>query len=492
MLISDNIGRPNIVLIVTDQWRGDCLGVEGRKGLDTPNLDALAIQGVRCTHAYTPCPSCIAARRTILSGQYPSTHGLIGYVEKQEWMINDTLPAVLKRAGYHTYLAGRHMHQYPLTKRFGYDHVDDWNVPSRPSAYQRWLAKNAPADAGDMYGHGIGSNDWVVRPWHLPEYMTDTYWTTERALEFLEWRDASCPFFMTVSYFAPHPPLVPPEFYLNRYLRRDLGNPVCGSWASPPINNGIGQRTNASEVVLTGTRWQECAAGYYGLINYVDDQLHRLLAKLPKNTYVLFTSDHGEMLGDHYRFRKVVPYEGSARVPFLLYGPGIPPNTVINEPVCLTDIMPTILDLAGVPIPPTVDGRSILPLINRPATPPEFEWRQYVHIEHSPCYSPDEGYQCITDGIIKYIWWTADGKEQLFHLEADPHELNDLAGDPENEDILTKWRTRMITLLQGRPEGFSDGDRLIPGRQHKGTLPWVMDGKRRSGGEQLEPVKSIT
>jgi arylsulfatase len=191
---------------------------------------------------------------------------------------------------------------------------------------------------------------------------------------------------------------------------------------------------------------------------------------------VLFTSDHGEMLGDHYYFRKVVPFEGSARVPFLLTGPGIPAGTVIDEPVSLADVMPTLLDCAGIAEPDTVDGRSVLPLITAGSAS---SWREYVHIEHAPCYHRDEGYHCLTDGRMKYIWWTSTGREQLFHLAADPNELQDLAADPQYAATLAVWRERMIAQLQGRPEGFTDGTHLLPGREYPPTLPWVTG---RNGG----------
>jgi len=166
------------------------------------------------------------------------------------------------------------------------------------------------------------------------------------------------------------------------------------------------------------------------------------------------------MLGDHYRWHKVVPYEPSARIPMLLRAParfGIKPGTVIDRPVCLADVMPTLLALAGAPVPAGVEGRSLLPLLRGEET----SWRDYLHIEHAPMH------HALTDGREKYVWFVADGREQFFCLDNDPSERRDLAGCPEAAERLSRWRGRMIQELAGRPEGFCDGATLIPGREYK-------------------------
>jgi arylsulfatase A-like enzyme len=180
------------------------------------------------------------------------------------------------------------------------------------------------------------------------------------------------------------------------------------------------------------------------------------------NTAVMLVSDHGEMLGDHHLWRKTVPYEPSARIPFLLRAPerfGIRPMTVVDRPVGLEDVMPTLLDLAGVEVPGSVEGRSVLPL----ARGEEASWRGHIHIEHAPMH------QALTDGREKYIWFVRDGAEQLFDLAADPREMHELSR--ERPDRLAHWRALMVRELAGRPEGFSDGGRLVPGRPYAAVLP---------------------
>ena len=459
--------RPNLVIVMTDQQRGDCLGIEGRRGLMTPNLDYLAASGARFTRAYSATPTCIAARRTLMSGQAPATHGLVGFQPGLEWEVAHTLPGELSAAGYETALIG-HMHLHPVRKRYGFDHV------VTPDDYRRWLEQHSSPWEGGAMGHGLGDCDRTARPWHMAEWQHRTNWTVTEALQFLEDRDPSCPFFLLVSFDAPHPPLAPPAFYLERYLRMDLGEPVVGDWAPAAPESAAGLAPHAWNVRLEGEVLKEALAGYYGLINHVDDQAGRFLARLEElapNTYVLFTSDHGEMLGDHHMWRKRVPYEGSARVPLLLSGPDIPEGVVCDSPAALQDVMPTFLDLAGLPVPETVDGSSLLPLVRGERD----GWREYVHGEHAvtPSLEDQAGMHYLTDGKEKYVWMVSTGREQLFDLAGDPEERHDLAQEPEHAPPLSRWRERLVRKLKHRPEGFSDGKRLIPGRPYSVTMSHV-------------------
>ena len=207
-------------------------------------------------------------------------------------------------------------------------------------------------------------------------------------------------------------------------------------------------------------------AAYFAYLAYLDAQIGRFLENLLRggvlsDTLVLFTSDHGEMLGDHHLWRKTYAYEASARVPFILKPPAsrdVDRNVDIDQVVGWEDIMPTFLDAAGVPIPDTVEGRSVLPLLRG-----EADWRPHYHGEHSPCYHPENANQFLTDGRWKYIWNPINGEEQLFHLEKDPDECRDLAGDSSSKSELESWRQHMVRELAGREEGLSDGEKLIPG-----------------------------
>lgn len=207
-------------------------------------------------------------------------------------------------------------------------------------------------------------------------------------------------------------------------------------------------------------------AAYYALITHIDDQIGRLLNALQEygvynNTMILFTSDHGELLGDHHYFRKGLPYEGSAKIPFMISDPsgkmGFHAGSEVNEVIELRDIMPTLLSAAGVSIPPTVEGLDLLPLCRGEAG----SWREYIHGEHS--YGRLSNHYA-TDGKEKYLWFSQTGEEQLFDLTRDPQELIDLSDDSAQASRLALWRQRVIAELEGREEGYVQNGELVTGR----------------------------
>jgi arylsulfatase len=457
--------RPNFLVIMTDQQRGDCLSADGHPVLLTPNMDAIGGAGVRFSRAYTTCPVCVPARRSFLSGQFPSTHGVLNN-SSIEWE-GPSLPGVLRDAGYQTEWVGRGMHQTPPHKRYGFEHMvfKDHRVKDD---YDAFLARREPEGGGGYYGTGVMHNDWTARPWHMDEALHATNWTVNEALNFLDRRDPSCPFFLVASILAPHPPLVPPAFYMDRYLRQELPDRALGDWALPPDRTD--GDTSAERVDLKGEALRSARAGYYGLINHVDDQIRRLLnpvdgvqQKTKRNTVVIFFSDHGEMLGDHYRWRKSLPYEGSARIPFLIQAPerfGLQVGMVSDTPVCIEDLMPTVLAMANVPCPEGVDGSNLLPLMQGERGLD----REYLHIETAPTY------HCLTNGKEKFIWFVKDGSEQFFDLEVDPNECCNLIDAEKRQEQIANWRVALIQVLKNRPEGFSDGHRLISGQAYRGLM----------------------
>jgi arylsulfatase A-like enzyme len=469
--------QPNILVIMPDQMRGDCLSLERHPVVMTPNIDALGAQGTQFTRAYTTCPSCIAARRSLLTGQHPATNGMVGYQEGYPIMV-PTLPQLLSSEGYTTAITGRYMHQSPYEEGYGYqtrilgsDYIDD-------DDYARELEEAFPGRGG-LKSHGLSFNGWTAKPWHFPEHLHPTNWAVTKSREILSGYDGSTPLFLTTSFFAPHPPLFPPAFYLDRYLNTELPQAAIGSWADRPDNNGIGQGVDAHRACLEGDQLRNAQAGYFGLINHIDDQLYWLITdfkiacrKAQKPWIIIFTSDHGEMLGDHYFFRKCEPYEGSSRIPFLICGSPeleLVQGQACSRPVCLEDIMPTLLDAAGIQVPETVDGQSLLPLLRGEPDPV----RKVLHGEHATCYSTEQAFHMLTDGEMKYIWRPYDGSQQLFNLTDDPQELTDLSPKEQYSDKLNIWRQRMVEKLENRPEGFSDGMRLIAGCRYDAVMPEV-------------------
>ena len=475
--------RPNILLIMTDQQRGDCLGIEGHPVLQTPNLDWLARSGTYFRRGYSECPSCVPARRVLMSGQAPAVNGMVGFKGHVEWNPAHTLAGELALAGYQTEMVGK-LHLYPSRKRYGFDHLRlAESTRGENNDYADWLMEGGavPLEAGVSHAgvaHGVSANGWVGRPHYLPEHKTHTFWSVTQAIDFIRKRDATVPFFLNVSFIDPHPPLTPPQFYYDRYINQDLPVPVVGDWAPEFEGPEKGLDINASILSLDEQTMRCCRAAYYGMINHIDDQVGRLINYLRdrgiQDTFILFTSDHGEMLGDHNMFRKTFAYEASARVPFFACPPGAwgyPEEVTTFAPVGLQDIMPTLLEVAGVPIPETVTGQSLLSLMRGEAD----GWREVLHGEHAGCYRYEDGVHYLTDGYFKYVWYSQTGREHLFNLDVDATEQHDMARNEGADDLLSPWRKRLIEALKNRPEGFTDGKQLIAGRPHNELVPGTIE-----------------
>ena len=466
--------RPNILLILTDQRRGDCLGLDpaGPSCLQTPNLDWIGRTGTNFRRGYAECPSCIPARRSLMTGTAPAANGAVGFKGVQ-WNPPHTLAGELSASGYQTEMIGK-LHLTPIHKRYGFDHMQLADATRGDhNDYVEWLQKyHHRHEVHPGMAHGVSSNGWIGRPHHLPEEQMHTFWCIDRAMDFLQKRDPTAPFFLNISLIDPHPPLTPPAAYYHRYIQRNLPDPIIGDWASKFDGPQKGLDPNAWEICLDEHDMRCSRAAYYGMINFIDDQIGRLIQSAGglKDCLVIFTSDHGEMLGDHNLFRKTWPYEASARIPFLMRAPkrwGYPEEITCESPVGIQDIMPTILDAAGIDIPDTCTGQSLLPIMQSDTN----RVRECLHGEHAGCYAYDHGNHYVTDGCYKYIWYSQTGKEHLFNLEEDPHETHDIASDPDAETKLKPWRSRLIEFLKDRPEGFTDGTTLIPGRPHDALLP---------------------
>lgn len=452
--------RPNLVLILTDHWRGDSLGRYGHPVAETPHLDSLSAQGVTFTSAFTPSASCIAARRSLMTGMTPDSQGMIGYQDGKPWPYRHTLAGELARAGYQTINVGK-THFHPPRLHLGFEEL------VIPADYEEWIRQQTGLVRG-KYAHGVHGNSWMARPNHLPEHMQEETWLTNQAMERLEKRDPTRPFFLCLSFNGPHPPWCPPQVFFDMFMSKEMPQPIIGEWAQHYAEEAQHPLdVNAYYGQLTPELNQRARVAYFAYLAYLDSQIGRFNEFLSRsgvlgNTLVAFTADHGEMLGDHHLWRKVNACDPSARIPLILRPPAsLRGRTNVETPALagLEDIMPTLLEAAGVAIPETVEGRSLLPLLQGEPT----SWRPYYHHEHSPCYDPEYAYQCITTNEWKYVWNPITGTELLFDRAGDRHECNDLAQDPARRDVLETCRHLLAQQLQGRPEGLSDGERLTPG-----------------------------
>lgn len=479
--------QPNILLLMTDQMRGDCMGYAGHPDVKTPYLDTLASKGVFFDRAYSACPSCIAARAALHTGMSQEHHRRTGYQDGIPWDYKHTLAGELSLAGYQTQCVGK-MHVHPLRNYLGFHHVElhdgylhcaryagvPWKESQKQADdYFHWLKQEKGIDA-DVTDTGLECNSWAARPWIYEEKYHPTNWVTDRSIDFLRRRDPGRPFFLMASYLRPHPPFDAPGYYFDLYKDKELTPPAIGTWETDEVLQKQGRIFDSNCGPVDSALIREAQIGYYACITHLDHQIGRLLQALIEyeeydNTLIVFTSDHGEELCDHHMFRKSRPYEGSSHIPMLISGNpkllhGLKPGSVCHSVVELRDVMPTLLDFADKEIPSSVDGKSMLPLLANP----EAKLRDFLHGEHS--YGEYSNHW-IVSSYDKFIWHAQTGTEQYFQLQEDPHELQDEIDNPRFRERISLLREHLIQVLKDRPEGFSDGKSLIKGQNYPPYIP---------------------
>ncbi len=480
--------QPNVLLLMADQLRTDCLGCYGNTLIHTPNIDRIAAEGVRFTSAYTSVPSCTPARSALLTGLSPWHHGMLG-MTRMATRYPQEKPRAMAEAGYYTTVVGKN-HFYPIRNSHGYhqmlldEHCSYWfdkaeqdpkiaASPEERCDYESWFWSQMPT--GNPHATGLGWNDHRGKPFVLPERLHATSWTGDTAVNFLRTYQRTEPFYLKVSFIRPHSPYDPPARWMKRYENADLPPAVAGDWAKRYIprswpGNDIwhGQMPPDDE--------RRSRRAYYGSVSHVDEQIGRILEvleqrKLLNDTLILFISDHGDMLGDQHLWRKTYAYEPSAHVPMLMRWPeGLVSERrgmTRGQPVELRDVLPTFLEAAGASASRPVDGRSLLELVRGRGD----GWREWIDLEHNICYNASNHWNALTDAKWKYIFQAQDGEEQLFHLEEDPRELRDLAGDPRHQNTLHQWRGRLIEHLAERGDEFVKGGKLELRPQGRMTSP---------------------
>ncbi|MDO4571453.1 MAG: arylsulfatase [Planctomycetia bacterium] len=481
--VKKNSQRPNILFILTDQQRGDAVGCDGNPILQTPHLDRLAREGAMFSRAYSSVPSCKPARTTLLTSLNPWNHGSIGYAGPAEEYPREIVK-MLRDEGYYCMGIGK-MHFTPQQNLHGYHKIlfdesgrdgQDGGPKSRGfvSDYRKWFKEVAPGLNPDatIVGWSDGWNDHRQRYYALPTHLHPTAWTGDRAVEFVEEWDGEQPFFLKVSFARPHSPYDAPKEYCEFYEQnRDrMPGRIVGDWAEQNARRGEKFPGNLWRGDLGPKAPIDAKIGYYGSISFIDEQVGRILEALEKkgqldNTFILMTSDHGDMMGDHHLWRKSYAYEGSARIPMLIrWGKTIPTSAPTNQRlpqlVELRDVGVTFLSVAGVPYDPEwFDGQNMMSLVLDNQAP----WRQILDLEHANCYARENHWSALTNGKMKYIFNAYSGAEQLFDLEKDPQELHDLSSDPAHAAELQEWRERLIEHLAPRGEGFvKDGQLVYP------------------------------
>jgi arylsulfatase len=459
-----NAARPNLLFIMTDQQRFDALGANGNRIIQTPNLGALARRSVNVQGFYTQSPVCVPSRCNLFTGRYPHAHRIRENHNLLEAGREIHLFRVLKKAGYRLGYTGKN-HLLEREEFANFDFVND--DPHDDPALRDWHQKHR--DAQRAQGQ---PEIWRAGAFHdFPDETTRTWRTALPAVEFLKQQSKDQPFCLCVSFSDPHVPHLAPRRFEKLY---PLDKLQLHPWREGELTEKarrfhIKWRAQKSDTADEAGR-RHYMAVYYAMISFVDEMIGRILAALEQtgaadNTLIVFTSDHGDFCFEHNMAKKdLVLLESLLHVPCLMSLPGkLEPRVVADTLMEQVDVMPTILDVLGVPVPFGVQGRSLLPylrgekrdhrdavyaeicppwLYNRFATYEEFE-AHHGSWEKTPMNVPGDFNKCIRTRDYRYVWY-GTGEEELYDLRRDPHEQHNVAGKPGYASIKTELKLRLL------------------------------------------------
>ena len=456
--------RPNILIFYTDQQRWDALGANGNGEIRTPNLDALAARGMNFSRHFVQNPVCMPSRVSMLSGQYPSTLGIthMGAPAPEDLI---TLPRLLKQYGYRTANIGK-LHFLPHASRdhslphpsYGFDHLEIADEPGvYEDAYRAWVRRQAPdqmdgISAGlppntSVWQRAMGIEDGIVHrgepegrhdfkraiPFAADEDLTYSAFVGSRTIEFIEGSGAE-PFLCVASFYSPHAPWIAPRKYLDMYDAGGLSLPTY----PPDIDR---RRSRDPAALFSNEQLRSAKQGYYAMISEVDHYVGRILNALEAagkrdETIVVFTSDHGEWLGDHLRFGKGYPApDVVSRVPLIIAGPDVNAGGRHDGIVEAVDLVPTLLDLAAIQTPSFMQGESLAGLLSGGGS------RQ-----KDIALTEAHGWKSLRTPQFQYLIHN-DGRERLWDLQADPGAYHDVAGQEAYRYELAECRRLMLTRL---------------------------------------------
>jgi arylsulfatase len=468
---------PNVLLICTDHWSGRLLGCAGHPAVLTPTLDQLAANGVRYSNAYSAAPSCIPARRAIMTGLTPRSHGDRVFNETRPMPAAPTLAGTFAAAGYQAFAVGK-LHVYPQRDRIGFHDVilheeGRQHLGLKADDYEQYVADQGYA--GQQYTHGMSANGYMVRPWHLPERLHSTAWTVHETCRAIKRRDPTRPAFWYMSFQFPHPPLVPPRDYLEMYRDAEIPGAIMGEWVRDPLPYYF-QQNNDFYPTLSDRDLRMARAAFYAQCTFIDHQMRLVVGMLREeglldNTIIAFTADHGDMLGSHGLFEKSVFYEDSAKVPLIIVPTAeysqMGHHMVDDRLVELRDIMPTLLELAGISIPNTVEGMSLVGARHR-------DWLYGEHMED------ERATRMVHDGRYKLIYYAVGNRRQLFDLLDDPDELHDLAGEPAQGTRMEQMTALLVSQFYGSDLSWLRDGQLVgqPAPMHTSQPNRGLSGQR--------------
>ncbi len=449
--------RPNVLLITTDQQRYDTMGLSGLAQARTPNLDALAGGGAFFRNAFCQNPICIPSRACIMTGRYIHQHG----VDYMEPVIDDTpglaaweltIQERLQHAGYRTAAFGKiHMmpergfHEQIITGGKGARWRKSAGLPIGLGPlgrdYAAWLEERHPGGYEAIYERRCQPDyseyaTSVPFPLPLEEYVD--YWTTENTIKFLK-RDHGRPFFVWCGFCGPHPPCDPPEPYDAMYPEDEVELPP-----NYAVREDGSPRETTPEQDAVARRF---CSYYWALVSLIDDQVGRMLdvmreRDLLRNTLVIFTSDHGEMMFEFGRTGKSRFYECVIHMPLIVAPPGgVESGRMVDGLVETFDIGPTVLDYCGAGVPPEMSAASLRPLVEGRGKGKEMILSEFSDGRRT------ERSTCVRTERYKY-WFNGHGEpEQFFDLQEDPLERRNVADAPEVQEEMTRHRLLMLDRL---------------------------------------------
>lgn len=462
--------RPNILIILPDQMRASATGCDGNVDVRTPNIDRMAAEGVRFKRTYANVPVCCPARSILITGTYPHVNGMVANdLRLREERI--TIAERLRDAGYRTGFVGKwHLDGGPREPGF---------VPPGPrrQGFEFWAAYEC---------HHRHFEPCYFRD--TPERITVSKFEPEAscdfAVEFLKSQPQGRPFFLTVQMGPPHNPYGAPEDYMKLYdagkITPDVSWQAGGATQSVP-KGGLRRGPLAGRFVPVGSKGE--IAAYYAAITAIDDQVGRLLATLKEtgadeNTIILFTSDHGDMLGNHGMRWKRKPHDESARVPGIIRWPArVPKGKVVDTLFSHIDMAPTLLALAGQKVPGDMQGEDLsLVALGLTTDGPDAVLLQ-IFVPFNP-----GGIAAPWRGIITRDHTYARHENAawvLFDDKADPHQMNNLVTDPAAADLREKLDAQLAALMKKNGDSWSfNSDELVEedGRLYKqGTFYTVQE-----------------
>jgi len=456
----------NLLLITSDQHRADALSCAGHPLVHTPHLDGLAAEGTRFTQALSTCPICIPARTSLITGRHAHRNGCPSYRSSHRipYHPEDLLGGRITAAGFQTCLIGK-----------SHWHLD----PSYPAGFETFHSSSAirreraRAGFGANQSAGIGPNEMAPAIEGIPERWSDTRRITDLAMDFLEDRDRSRPFFLWASYLDPHPANVVPASYKDYYDPRDVPDPVTGDWVANAPRSYRSHRAGNGHATMPEPVRRKSHAAYFTKITYLDHQLGRLLGSLQRtgemdNTLIVYTSDHGEHLGDHGDYGKATFLESSTRIPLLIRPPknGSLPPPQAGSLVEFTDLFATLCDYAAAPLPADCDSISLRPILEGRSS--QVRDQTHGHIDNQHMWR---------DAEWKYLAFTDDGSDMLFHTAEDPQDMQNLIHDePERAQRMRKELLEHLAAIGH--DDLQDGDLIhhnkpLPNDLDRNVLGWM-------------------